>query len=55
MSFAHLHLHTEYSILDGVHPPEALVGAALARGQNAIAITDHGTMFGVPSWARAAA
>ena len=55
MSFAHLHLHTEYSILDGVHPPEALVGAALARGQNAIAITDHGTMFGVPSFARAAA
>jgi DNA polymerase III subunit alpha len=44
--FAHLHLHTFYSLLDGLSPPEAYVKKAKEQGCPAIAITDHGVMHG---------
>ena len=47
MGFVHLHLHTEYSLLDGACRIKKLVAKAKALGQTAIAITDHGTMYGV--------
>ena len=46
-SFAHLHVHTEYSMLDGASRVEELVAAAAADGQPAVGITDHGNMYGV--------
>ncbi|MGH9024334.1 MAG: DNA polymerase III subunit alpha, partial [Acidimicrobiia bacterium] len=46
-SFAHLHLHTEFSMLDGAARIADLLDAAVADGQPAIAITDHGNMYGV--------
>ena len=46
-SFAHLHLHTEYSMLDGASRIEEVVAAAAADGQPAVGITDHGNMYGV--------
>ncbi|MEN3026956.1 MAG: DNA polymerase III subunit alpha [Chlorobiota bacterium] len=44
--FVHLHNHTHYSILDGACTPQQLVQAAAADDQPAVAITDHGVMFG---------
>ena len=44
--FAHLHLHTQYSILDGAIPISGLVERCAALGMPAVAITDHGNMFG---------
>jgi len=46
-SFAHLHTHTEYSMLDGASRIPDVVAAAVADGQPALAITDHGNMYGV--------
>ena len=46
-SFAHLHVHTEYSMLDGAARVDQLVAAAAADGMPAIGITDHGNMYGV--------
>ncbi len=46
-SFAHLHTHTEYSMLDGAARIAELVAAAAADGQPALGITDHGNMYGV--------
>jgi DNA polymerase-3 subunit alpha len=46
MSFVHLHLHTEYSLLDGASRPEALAERVAKQGMPACAITDHGNMFG---------
>src|SRR5215212_1972305 len=46
MSFAHLHLHTEYSLLDGASRPEQLAQRVAQLGMPACAITDHGNMFG---------
>ncbi len=46
-SFAHLHQHTEYSMLDGAARIDDLVAAAVADSQPALAITDHGNMYGV--------
>jgi DNA polymerase-3 subunit alpha len=46
-SFAHLHTHTEYSMLDGASRIPDVVAAAAADGQPALAITDHGNMYGV--------
>ena len=54
MSFSHLHLHTEYSVLDGVCSPKEILTYAKECGQNSIAITDHGVMYGVPSFVREA-
>ncbi len=45
MSFVHLHLHSEYSLLDGACRLKDLVSKAKAMGQNAVAVTDHGNMF----------
>ena len=46
-NFTHLHVHTEYSLLDGACRIPALVARAKALGQTALAITDHGSMYGV--------
>ena len=46
-SFAHLHLHTEFSMLDGAARVDQVVAAAAADHQPAIGITDHGNMYGV--------
>ncbi len=45
--FTHLHVHTQYSILDGAASIKGLVGKAKKDGMTALAITDHGSMFGV--------
>ncbi len=45
MSFVHLHVHSEYSLLDGACRVTELVDYALSLGQKAVAITDHGAMF----------
>jgi len=47
MSFVHLHLHTEYSLLDGFSNIKKLMARVKELGMPAVAITDHGTMFGV--------
>ena len=47
MAFVHLHTHTAYSLLDGQGTIEKLVDRAKALGQTAMAITDHGNMYGV--------
>ncbi|MDR0357156.1 MAG: PHP domain-containing protein, partial [Clostridiales Family XIII bacterium] len=47
MAFAHLHVHTEYSLLDGASRIDSLIAAAKSMGMDSIAITDHGNMFGV--------
>ena len=44
--FVHLHLHTEYSLLDGAAVISKIADKALADGQSAVAITDHGVMYG---------
>lgn len=44
--FVHLHNHTHYSLLDAACTPEQLVKAAVADGHTALALTDHGVMFG---------
>src|SRR5437870_3196587 len=46
-SFTHLHLHTEFSMLDGAARVKEVIAAAKADGQPAIGITDHGNMYGV--------
>ena len=46
-SFTHLHLHTEYSMLDGAARIDEVVAAARADGQPAVGITDHGNMYGI--------
>ena len=53
-SFAHLHVHTEYSMLDGAARIDEVIAAAAADGQPAIGITDHGNMYGVLDFYRAA-
>ena len=54
MAFAHLHVHTEYSLLDGACRIERLLDAAKEMGQTAVAITDHGCMYGVVEFYKAA-
>ena len=44
--FVHLHLHTEYSMLDGACRIKEIPAAAKAAGHTAVAITDHGVMYG---------
>ena len=46
MDFVHLHLHTQYSLLDGCCRLDRLFSAVKKRGQTAVAITDHGVMYG---------
>lgn len=45
--FVHLHVHSQYSILDGQASIQKLVDKAIADGMKGIAITDHGNMFGI--------
>ncbi len=54
MSFAHLHVHTEYSMLDGFSNIKKLVKRVKELNMPAVAITDHGTMFGVMDFYKAA-
>lgn len=54
MAFAHLHVHTEYSLLDGACRIKKLMGRVKELGQTAIAITDHGAMYGVIDFYKAA-
>jgi DNA polymerase III subunit alpha len=54
MSFVHLHVHSEYSLLDGYSKIKKLVTRAKEMGMPAVAITDHGTMFGVIEFFNAA-
>lgn len=46
MQFIHLHNHTHYSLLDGASTVQSLVNAAVANNMSAVAITDHGVLFG---------
>lgn len=46
-SFVHLHVHSHYSILDGMSTIPGLVEKAASSGMNAVALTDHGNMFGI--------
>ena len=54
MSFVHLHSHTEYSLLDGSNKIKEYVNRVRELGMNAAAITDHGVMYGVIDFYRAA-
>ncbi|MBI5351278.1 MAG: DNA polymerase III subunit alpha [Chloroflexi bacterium] len=54
MSFAHLHVHTEYSLLDGFSNIKKLVKRVKEMNMESVAITDHGTMFGVIDFYKAA-
>ncbi|MDR1679947.1 MAG: DNA polymerase III subunit alpha [Prevotellaceae bacterium] len=47
MSFVHLHVHSHYSLLDGMATVEGLINKAVDTGMPAIALTDHGSMFGI--------
>ena len=53
-NFTHLHLHTEYSLLDGACRIEGLMQRVKALGQTAVAITDHGVMYGCVDFYKAA-
>jgi len=50
MDFSHLHCHTQYSMLDGAASISQLVDKTAKKGMPAMAITDHGNMFGVPEF-----
>ena len=54
MSFVHLHLHTEYSLLDGACRIDGLMDRVKELGQSAVAITDHGVMYGCIDFYKAA-
>ena len=53
MAFAHLHLHTEYSLLDGACRIATLPDRLKAVGMDACAVTDHGVMYGAVDFYRA--
>lgn len=53
MAFAHLHVHTEYSLLDGACRINKIASAARQKGMTSLAITDHGVMYGVIDFYRA--
>ena len=53
MAFVHLHVHTEYSLLDGACRITDLASRAAELGQSALAITDHGVMYGAVAFYRA--
>lgn len=54
MSFVHLHVHTEYSLLDGACRINDLVKQTKALGMDSVAVTDHGAMYGVVAFYKAA-
>ena len=53
MSFVHLHVHTEYSLLDGSNKIKEYVSRVKELGMDSAAITDHGVIFGVIDFYRA--
>ena len=53
MAFVHLHNHSEYSLLDGACRVDAMPARAAALGQSALAITDHGVMYGAVAFYKA--
>jgi len=52
--FAHLHCHSHYSLLDGASPIEGLIERAKEQGMNALALTDHGNLYGALEFYQAA-
>ena len=54
MSFVHLHVHSEYSLLDGACRIGSMMDRVQEIGQSAIALTDHGVMYGTIDFYRAA-
>ena len=54
MSFVHLHVHSHYSLLDGFGKPEDIVRAAKESGAPAVALTDHGVLYGAVEFYKAA-
>ena len=54
MAFTHLHVHSEYSLLDGACRIEPMLDKIQSMGQTSVAITDHGVMYGVIDFYRAA-
>ena len=54
MSFVHLHVHSEYSLLDGACRIDDMAEYAKSLGQDALAITDHGVMYGAVAFYKAA-
>ena len=52
--FVHLHCHSEFSMLDGAARLKALVKGAEEMGMTALAVTDHGNVFGAYEWYRTA-
>ena len=54
VSFAHLHVHTEFSLLDGANRIKPLIARTKELGMNSIAITDHGSMYGTIDFYKAA-
>ena len=54
MAFVHLHVHTEYSLLDGACRIPQLAARAKELGQTALAVTDHGVMYGAVAFYKAA-
>ena len=47
MNFTHLHVHSHYSLLDGLSKVDEIVDKCIASGMNAVALTDHGNMYGI--------
>ena len=47
MNFTHLHVHSHYSLLDGLSKVEEIVDKCLATGMTSVALTDHGNMYGI--------
>ena len=47
VDFTHLHVHTQYSLLDGASKPKELLQRAMELDMDSIAVTDHGNMYGV--------
>lgn len=54
MAFVHLHVHSEYSLLDGACRIDGLLSRVKALGQTAVAVTDHGVMYGIVDFYEAA-
>ena len=53
MAFVHLHVHSEYSLLDGACRTDKLPKRVRELGQNAVALTDHGVMYGAVAFYKA--
>lgn len=54
MSFVHLHVHSHYSLLDGLGTPKDIVKTAASQGASAVALTDHGALYGAIEFYKAA-